>query len=226
MLYNKYGDIMRLRNVKNKQQIMDNSSYLVKNPESYRGVWKGYFKNNHPIHIEIGTGKGNFIIQMAIHHPEINFIGIEKYDSVIARALEKIPEGLFNLCMIRADALHITQFFHHEIETIYLNFSDPWPKCRQAKRRLTSRVFLEQYESIFLNDAHIIQKTDNPGLFEYSLCSLSQYGYQFLELSFDLHHSKIEENVMTEYEEKFSRKGQAIFYVVATKKLSNQRKKD
>ena len=217
---------MRLRNVKNKQQIMDNSSYLVKNPESYRGIWKEYFHNAHPIHIEIGTGKGNFIIQMAMKYPDINFIGIEKYDSVIARALEKMPEGLSNLCMVRMDALHITQVFHHEIETIYLNFSDPWPKCRQAKRRLTSNVFLEQYESIFSNDAHIIQKTDNQGLFEYSLCSLSQYGYQFLELSLDLHHSMVEENVMTEYEEKFSRKGQAIFYVVATKKLSNQRKKD
>ena len=226
MLYNKYGDIMRLRNVKNKQQIMDNSSYLVKNPESYRGIWKEYFHNAHPIHIEIGTGKGNFIIQMAMKYPDINFIGIEKYDSVIARALEKMPEGLSNLCMVRMDALHITQVFHHEIETIYLNFSDPWPKCRQAKRRLTSNVFLEQYESIFSNDAHIIQKTDNQGLFEYSLCSLSQYGYKFLELSLDLHHSMVEENVMTEYEEKFSRKGQAIFYVVSTKKLSNQRKKD
>lgn len=217
---------MRLRNVKNKQQIMDNSSYLVKNPESYRGIWKEYFHNAHPIHIEIGTGKGNFIIQMAMKYPDINFIGIEKYDSVIARALEKMPEGLSNLCMVRMDALHITQVFHHEIETIYLNFSDPWSKCRQAKRRLTSNVFLEQYESIFSNDAHIIQKTDNQGLFEYSLCSLSQYGYQFLELSLDLHHSMVEENVMTEYEEKFSRKGQAIFYVVSTKKLSNQRKKD
>ena len=217
---------MRLRNVKNKQQIMDNSSYLVKNPESYRGIWKEYFHNAHPIHIEIGTGKGNFIIQMAMKYPDINFIGIEKYDSVIARALEKMPEGLSNLCMVRMDALHITQVFHHEIETIYLNFSVPWPKCRQAKRRLTSNVFLEQYESIFSNDAHIIQKTDNQGLFEYSLCSLSQYGYQFLELSLDLHHSMVEENVMTEYEEKFSRKGQAIFYVVSTKKLSNQRKKD
>lgn len=226
MLYNKYGDIMRLRNVKNKQQIMDHSSYLVKNPENYRGSWKEYFKNSHPIHIEIGTGKGNFIIQMALKYPEINFIGIEKYDSVIARALEKIPEGLPNLCMIRRDALQITDLFNHEIETIYLNFSDPWPKCRQAKRRLTSEVFLEQYESIFSMDALIIQKTDNQGLFEYSLCSLSQHGYQFLDLSLDLHHSKVEENVMTEYEEKFSRKGQAIFYVVATKKLSSQRKKD
>jgi len=226
MLYNKYGDIMRLRNVKNKQQIMDNSSYLVKSPENYRGIWNKYFKNSHPIHIEIGTGKGNFIIQMAIKHPEINFIGIEKYDSVIVRALEKIPEGLPNLLMIRADALQITDLFDHEIETIYLNFSDPWPKNRQAKRRLTSEIFLEKYDSLFLHDAYIIQKTDNQGLFEYSLCSLSQYGYQFTEISLDLHHSMIEENVRTEYEEKFSRKGQAIFYVAATKKLSSQRKKD
>ncbi len=226
MLYNKNGDKMRLRNVKNKQQIMDASSYLVRNPIDYRGLWKTYFKNNHPIHIEIGTGKGQFIIGMALAHPEINFIGIEKYDSVIARALEKIPEGIPNLCMIRMDALGLPEIFDHEISSIYLNFSDPWPKKRQTKRRLTSDVFLEKYESLFQKDAVIIQKTDNQQLFEYSLCSLSQFGYHFLELSLDLHHSVIEGNIMTEYEEKFSKKGQRIFYVSARKKLSSKRKKD
>ncbi len=226
MLYNKNGDKMRLRNVKNKQQIMDASSYLVRTPIDYRGLWKNYFKNNHPIHIEIGTGKGQFIIGMALAHPEINFIGIEKYDSVIARALEKIPEGIPNLCMIRMDALGLPEIFDHEISSIYLNFSDPWPKKRQTKRRLTSDVFLEKYESLFQKDAVIIQKTDNQQLFEYSLCSLSQFGYQFLELSLDLHHSVIEGNIMTEYEEKFSKKGQRIFYVSARKKLSSKRKKD
>lgn len=221
MLYNEYGDIMRLRNVKNKQQIMDASTYLVKNPIDYCGLWKNYFKNNHPIHIEIGTGKGQFIVGMALAHPNINFIGIEKYDSVIARALEKIPEGIPNLCMVRMDALNIQEVFDHEITAIYLNFSDPWPKKRQTKRRLTSDTFLEKYEPLFSKDAVIIQKTDNQQLFEYSLCSLSQFGYQLLEISLDLHHSTVEENIMTEYEEKFSKKGQRIFYVSARKKMSS-----
>lgn len=225
MLYNKDGDMMRLRNVKNKQQIMDSSNYLVRNPKEYRGSWNKFFNNNHPIHIEIGTGKGQFIIGMALQYPDINFIGIEKYDSVIARALEKIPEGIPNLCMIRMDALEIEEVFSKEISTIYLNFSDPWPKKRQRKRRLTSEVFLEKYDSLFIGDANIVQKTDNAKLFEYSLCSLSQNGYQLLELSLDLHHSEIEGNVMTEYEEKFSKRGQNIYYVSANKKLSSERKK-
>ncbi len=225
MLYNKDGDMMRLRNVKNKQQIMDSSNYLVRNPKEYRGSWNKIFNNNHPIHIEIGTGKGQFIIGMALQYPDINFIGIEKYDSVIARALEKIPEGIPNLCMIRMDALEIEEVFSKEISTIYLNFSDPWPKKRQRKRRLTSEVFLEKYDSLFIGDANIVQKTDNAKLFEYSLCSLSQNGYRLLEISLDLHHSEIEGNVMTEYEEKFSKRGQNIYYVSANKKLSSERKK-
>ncbi len=217
--------MMRLRNVKNKQQIMDSSNYLVRNPKEYRGSWNKIFNNNHPIHIEIGTGKGQFIIGMALQYPDINFIGIEKYDSVIARALEKIPEGIPNLCMIRMDALEIEEVFSKEISTIYLNFSDPWPKKRQRKRRLTSEVFLEKYDSLFIGDANIVQKTDNAKLFEYSLCSLSQNGYRLLEISLDLHHSEIEGNVMTEYEEKFSKRGQNIYYVSANKKLSSERKK-
>lgn len=225
MLYNKDGDMMRLRNVKNKQQIMDSSNYLVRNPKEYRGSWNKIFNNNHPIHIEIGTGKGQFTIGMALQYPDINFIGIEKYDSVIARALEKIPEGIPNLCMIRMDALEIEEVFSKEISTIYLNFSDPWPKKRQRKRRLTSEVFLEKYDSLFIGDANIVQKTDNAKLFEYSLCSLSQNGYRLLEISLDLHHSEIEGNVMTEYEEKFSKRGQNIYYVSANKKLSSERKK-
>lgn len=217
--------MMRLRNVKNKQQIMDSSNYLVRNPKEYRGSWNKIFNNNHPIHIEIGTGKGQFTIGMALQYPDINFIGIEKYDSVIARALEKIPEGIPNLCMIRMDALEIEEVFSKEISTIYLNFSDPWPKKRQRKRRLTSEVFLEKYDSLFIGDANIVQKTDNAKLFEYSLCSLSQNGYRLLEISLDLHHSEIEGNVMTEYEEKFSKRGQNIYYVSANKKLSSERKK-
>lgn len=209
---------MRLRNVKNKKEIMDNSSYLITNPKDYFGKWSTIFSNNNPIHIEIGTGKGNFIVGMAIKYANINFIGIEKFDSVIARALEKIPEGLSNLKMIRMNALEIEELFDHEIDTIYLNFSDPWPKKRWHKRRLTSYVFLEKYDFLFKKECHIIQKTDNTSLFEYSICSLSQYGYIIDNISFDLHNSEIEDNVMTEYEEKFSKKGNPIYYLDAYKK--------
>lgn len=217
MLYNGIGDGMRLRNVKNKQEIMDASSYLILNPMDCFGKWKEVFQNNHPIHIEIGTGKGNFIIGKALQNPNINFIGIEKFDSVIARCLEKIPEGIPNLRIIRMNALEIDQVFHHEIETIYLNFSDPWPKKRWYKRRLTSSVFLDKYDSLFVGSPCIIQKTDNTSLFEYSICSLSQHGYLIQDISFDLHHSEIEGNIMTEYEEKFSKKGNPIYYLVAVK---------
>ncbi len=218
MLYNENGDNMRLRNVKNKQEIMDASSYLVFNPKDYCGHWKDFFGNDHPIHIEIGTGKGRFIIEKALQNPNINFIGIEKFDSVIARALEKIPEGLPNLKMVRINALEIDEVFHHEIDTIYLNFSDPWPKKRWHKRRLTSSIFLNKYDSLFCKNPCIIQKTDNMSLFEYSICSLSENGYIIKEISLDLHHSEIEGNIMTEYEEKFSKKGNPIYYLVAIKK--------
>ncbi len=194
---------------------MDQSPYLILNPKDYIGKWKDVFQNDHPIHVEIGTGKGNFIIGKALQNPDINFIGIEKYDSVIARCLEKIPENISNLKMIRMNALEISQVFHHEIDIIYLNFSDPWPKKRWYKRRLTSPVFLEQYDFLFRTKPCIIQKTDNTSLFEYSICSLSQYGYTIQDISFDLHHSSIRNNIMTEYEEKFSKKGNPIYYLVA-----------
>lgn len=209
---------MRLRNVKNKQEIMDSSNYLITNPFDYIGKWNTVFGNCNPIHLEIGTGKGNFIIGKALNNPDINFIGIEKFDSVIARCLEKIPDGLPNLKIIRMNALEIDKVFKKEIATIYLNFSDPWPKKRWYKRRLTSSIFLDKYDSLFQNDACIIQKTDNTELFEYSICSLSMYGYTITDISFDLHHSEIKDNIMTEYEEKFSKKGNPIYYLVAVKK--------
>lgn len=209
---------MRLRNVKNKQEIMDKSNYLILDYENYINNWSKVFNNSNPIHIEIGTGKGNFIINKAINNPNINFIGIEKYDSVIARALEKIPDDLTNLKMIRMNALDIEKVFNKEIDVIYLNFSDPWPKKRWHKRRLTSDVFLEKYDKLFKNECCIIQKTDNTELFEYSISSLSMYGYKICEITFDLHNSDIKDNIMTEYEEKFSKKGNNIYYLKAVKK--------
>lgn len=212
---------MRLRNVKNKQEIMDASSYLITDAKQYYGKWNNLFNNSNPIHIEIGAGKGNFIINKAIQNPNINFIGIEKFDSVLARCLQKIPDDLNNLKIVRMNALEIEEVFEHEVDTIYLNFSDPWPKKRWHKRRLTSDVFLKKYDSVFKNDNHIIQKTDNRDLFEYSVISLSNYGYIIKDFSLDLHNSSIEGNIMTEYEERFSKKGNPIYYIEVTKEKAN-----
>ncbi|MDO4996703.1 MAG: tRNA (guanosine(46)-N7)-methyltransferase TrmB [Bacilli bacterium] len=208
---------MRLRNVKNKEEILNNSSYLVKNPMENKGKWNKVFNNNNPIYIEIGMGKGKFIIENAIKYPNINFIGIEKFDSVLAKSLPKIPEGLNNLLIIRLDALNIDSIFDKEIDRIYLNFSDPWPKVRHHLRRLTSKVFLSKYDLIFKNTCCIYQRTDNRDLYIYSLESYSQYGYKLSDISFDLHNTTEEELITTEYEDKFSDKGMPIYSVIARK---------
>ena len=210
---------MRLRNVKNKKEIMDNSSYLVKDPTLYKGKWKELFNNNNPIYIEIGMGKGQFIINNALKYPDINFIGIEKYDSVIAKGLQKIPEGLNNLAMVRWDALGIEDIFDKEIDRIYLNFSDPWPKKRHHLRRLSSRAFLEKYEKIFKNGNIIEMRTDNRDLFQYSLVSFSEFGYTLEEVSLDLHTDNMPE-ITTEYEDKFSKDGMPIYYVMCNKDVN------
>ena len=210
---------MRLRNVKNKKEIMDNSSYLVKNPCDYKGKWKELFGNDNPIYIEIGMGKGKFIIDNAIHYPNINFIGIEKYDSVVAKGLQKIPEGLDNLVMVRWDALNINDIFSKEIDRIYLNFSDPWPKKRHHLRRLSSRVFLEKYEDIFKSSKIIEMRTDNRDLFQYSLVSFSEFGYILEKVSLDLHTDDMPE-ITTEYEDKFSKDGLPIYYVMCNKDVN------
>ena len=209
---------MRLRNVKNKEEILNNTTYLEIDPNSNKGKWETIFNNNNPIHIEIGMGKGDFIIENAIRYPNINFIGIEKYSSVLARAIEKLNDKeLPNLRLIRMDANFIEDVFSKEIDVIYLNFSDPWPKKRTAKRRLTSDIFLEKYKTIFKKDHIIIMKTDNMHLFEYSLESLSRNGYVLEKVSLDLHNSDIENNIETEYERKFVLKGNNIYYVYAKK---------
>lgn len=215
--YNKVGDFMRLRNVKNKQEIMEKATNLIINPKDYIGKWNEVFGNNNPIYIEIGMGKGDFIIENAKTYPNINFIGIEKFDSVIVRAIEKVPEDLTNLKLIRMDAKEIDEVFSKEVERIFLNFSDPWPKKRHHDRRLTSHIFLKKYESIFKNDNVIYQKTDNRDLFEYSLISMSTYGYKIEDISLDLHNSNYEDIIMTEYEKRFVEKGNNIYYVVVKK---------
>lgn len=210
---------MRLRNVKNKKEIMDNSLYLVKDPTLYKGKWKELFGNNNPIYIEIGMGKGKFIIDNAKNYPNINFIGIEKYDSVIAKGLQKIPEGLNNLAMVRWDALNINDIFSKEVDRIYLNFSDPWPKKRHHLRRLSSRVFLEKYEDIFNGKRIIEMRTDNRDLFQYSLVSFSEFGYTLENVSLDLHTDDMPE-ITTEYEDKFSKDGLPIYYVMCNKDVN------
>lgn len=210
---------MRLRNVKNAKEIVNGSRYVILEPTKYRGFFKEkVFHNLNPIHVEIGMGKGNFLIDMAKKNPNINFIGIEMYESVLCRALEKLElEELSNIKVICMDAKEIAEVFDREIETIYLNFSDPWPKKRHAKRRLTSHVFLPLYDKIFKGDKVIVQKTDNVGLFESSIVSLSTYGYIIEEISLDL-ASTGKENSLTEYEAKFMAKGVKINYLKARKK--------
>lgn len=208
---------MRLRNVKDAYKIVTESSYTVVNPSDYKGNFKSVFGNGNPIKIEIGMGKGDFIIGMAKKYPDINFIGIEKYESVMVRAIQKLEgEELPNLRLIRMDAANILDVFDHEIDTLFLNFSDPWPKTRHEKRRLTSDLFLEKYDNIFIGNPHITQKTDNIGLFGYSLSSLSKYGYTLEKVSLDLENEDID-NVVTEYERKFMSLNTKINYLDAVK---------
>ena len=209
---------MRLRNVKNAREIVDNSSFVVHNPKEYKGKYSEVFGNNNSIELEIGMGKGNFIIDKAMKNPNINFIGVERYESVVCRALEKLENtNLTNVKIICIDAFELDDVFDKEISTIYLNFSDPWPKKRHAKRRLTSHVFLPVYELIFKDEKVIVQKTDNVGLFESSIVSLSTYGYTIEEISLDLASTGME-NSLTEYEAKFMSQGIKINYLKARKK--------
>ena len=198
---------MRLRNNKNAKSILEESNYVIKNPEDNKGKWNKVFNNKNKLYIEIGCGKGDFIIENAKAHPENNYIAIEKYDTVLMYAVKKIEEDIPNLRFIRMDALDIDKVFDKEVDLIYLNFSDPWPKNRCAKRRLTHENFLKLYDKIFKKDKTIFMKTDNMHLFEFSIESLSEYGYKLKNISLDLHNSDIEENFMTEYEKKFSGKG-------------------
>jgi tRNA (guanine-N7-)-methyltransferase len=205
---------MRLRHKPWAQEKIDqHPQYVVANPEMHKGKWHESFEKKQPLHIEIGTGKGRFITEMAKAHPDINYIGIEVYKSVIVDALDKLIEAdLPNLKLLNIDANDLEKFFaKNDVDRIYLNFSDPWPKTRHEKRRLTYKSFLKLYENILKDAGEIHFKTDNQGLFEYSLMSFSQYGLLLKYLSLDLHHSDFEGNIMTEYEQKFSEKGNRIF---------------
>ena len=209
---------MRLKKVPGALERIEASDYVIKDGKEYFGKYETLFEKKQPIHIEIGMGKGKFITEMAQLHPEINYIGIEKFDSVLIRALEIQEEmELSNLKLMRLDAEMIDEVFNHEIDRIYLNFSDPWPKKRHAKRRLTSKEFLKAYDSIFKTTKEIIMKTDNRKLFEYSIMSFTNYGYQIEEISLNLYDDDIKENVATEYETKFHNLGYPIYRIVVKK---------
>ena len=211
---------MRLRNNPKAYDIMnENTDFVVIEPEKFKNKWKEIFGNDNPIYIEIGMGKGDFIYENARCNPNINFIGIEKYPSVLAAAINKInmqETKITNLRLMRYDAILLGDVFNeNEVDNIYLNFSDPWPKNRHEKRRLTSSKFLDVYHKILVNDGVIEFKTDNRGLFEYSLVSLNQYPLDLETVNLDLHHSpENETNIMTEYERKFCKKG-PIYKLVA-----------
>ena len=210
---------MRLRNITGSREVIAACDYVVHEPQQYRGRWEELFGNNHPIRIEIGMGKGRFIMDLARANPDINYIGIEKYSSVLLRGIQKMEaDPLINLYFIRMEAEEITEVFGPgEVERIYLNFSDPWPKERHTKRRLTSPLFLERYHIILSKNGTICFKTDNRNLFDYSVETIENTSpWKLKDVSYDLHNSPYaEENVMTEYEEKFSSKGMPIHRLVA-----------
>lgn len=212
---------MRLRNNPKANEILENhEEFVVLNTKGNKGKWKDYFGNNNPIYIEIGMGKGDFIIENAKRYPNINFIGIEKFPTVLLSAVKKMDEenvSLGNLRFMREDATFLSEVFEEdEIDCIYLNFSDPWPKKKHAKRRLTSHNFLPIYKNILKNEGQLILKTDNRILFEYSLISFNQFNMNFIDVYLDLHHSEgYDDNIQTEYERKFSPFG-PIYRIVTT----------
>lgn len=209
---------MRLRNKPGAlEKIQEHPQYITQNPALFKGKWHEKFAVKQPLHIEIGTGKGRFITEMAKANPTINYIGVELQTSVIVAALDKlIEEDLPNLQLLHVDGRDLTDYFAEgEVDQIYLNFSDPWPKKRHTKRRLTYKDFLQCYETILKDEGEIHFKTDNQGLFEYSLASFSQYGMVLKQVWLDLHKSDFDGNIMTEYEEKFSNRGNRIYRVEA-----------
>lgn len=205
---------MRLRNISGSREIIADSKYVIQDAKNQKGKIRTYFEKDQPIQIEIGMGKGRFIMQMAEEHPEINFIGIEKYSSVLLRAIQKMEQNeLPNLRFIRMDAEDITEVFEKgEVDKIFLNFSDPWPKDRHAKRRLPSKEFLKRYDEILKKDGVIEFKTDNRDLFDFAVEQLEPAGWKAEVITYDLHHDPVlcEGNIMTEYEEKFSSIGNPI----------------
>lgn len=211
---------MRLRHIPGAEETIAESPCVIQEPQKNRGIWNRVFGNDHPIHIEVGMGKGKFLMELASLHPEINYIGIERYSTVMLKAIQKLEQleqpNIYFMCI---DALILADIFEPgEVGRIYLNFSDPWPKDRHAKRRLTSPRFMEVYDNILSKEGTVEFKTDNRGLFDYSLESIPAAGWKVTAHTFDLHHSEMAEgNVMTEYETKFSGEGKAICKLIAVR---------
>lgn len=208
---------MRHRNVKGAFERLELHPKVIQNPEQIKGKWLEIFHNDNPIYIEIGMGKGQFLIEKAKKNPNINYIGFEKFTGILAKALEKIDEDndLPNLYVIREDAEKLMELFNeNEIDGLYLNFSDPWPKERHAKRRLTYKTFLKKYENILKKESDIFFKTDNLPLFEFSIEQIKEFGFRICDIIYDLHRSPYQEdNIMTEYEKKFSEQGKKIYMI-------------
>ncbi len=217
---------MRLRNIAGSREVIADSKFTVKDPEKKKGLWKKeVFGNNNPVHIEIGMGKGRFLMDMAALNPDINYVGIEKYSSVLLRAIQKQEQLLLpNIIFIRMDAENIADVFApSEVDKIYLNFSDPWPKDRHAKRRLPSREFLGRYDKILVPTGVVEFKTDNKDLFQFALDEVEPAGWTLDACTMDLHNDPVmnEGNVMTEYEERFSSLGNPIYKYIISRKGSN-----
>ena len=216
---------MRLRNIPRAEGVIREHRFVIKRPEDQKGCWRQVFGNKNPIYIEIGMGKGRFLLNMAKAHPDINFVGIERYSSVLLRAIEKFDTEEFcelkNVRFVCMDARNVADVFaQDEVNRIYLNFSDPWPKARHARRRLTSVEFLARYEKILCEGGLLEFKTDNTELFRFSLEQLEEAGWPLECFTFDLHHNEVmnQGNIMTEYEEKFSSKGNPVNKFIAVRK--------
>lgn len=211
---------MRLRNIPGSREAIAQNRWCIQESEHTKGQWHTIFGNQNPLHIEIGMGKGKFIMALARQNPQINYVGIEKYSSVLLRALQKMEaEPLENIRFIRMDAENICEMFdHEEVAQIYLNFSDPWPKDRHAKRRLTSRQFFERYQHILKSNGTVEFKTDNTSLFDFSLEEVRETGWKLDAFTRNLHqdNTMMEGNVMTEYEERFSKMGNPIYKLIAS----------
>ena len=214
---------MRLRNITGADTYIENSEYVVQDEKSKKGCWSEVFGRKAPLHIEVGMGKGQFMMELALRNPDINYVGIEMYSSVLLRAVQKMEEApMDNLRFIRMDAREIEEVFDkEEVDKIYLNFSDPWPKDRHAKRRLPSRQFLARFDQILKTDGNLEFKTDNRDLFDFAVEEVEPAGWKIDAITYDLHHDEVmnDGNILTEYEEKFSSKGNPIYkYIISREK--------
>lgn len=207
---------MRVRKKSWAKQELETNERILHTPEAWQGRWSAYFGNENPIYLEIGCGKGRFLTQNALAYPEINFIGVEREPTIVATAARKLTPEMKNIVFILGDVANLSQFFAPgELQRLYINFCDPWPKKKHAKRRLTHEIFLDSYKALFGDAAEIFFKTDNKGLFEFSLNSFCGNGWKLSNITLDLHQSGYEGNIMTEYEERFSKEGYPIYRLEA-----------